>query len=248
MSRAGAAAPHPALPGDPGLPAPPRTTPPRRRPSARVATVALIGLLALGGATKVMPRSWQSEIELAPARLRFNLSASLPRGLYRLDPAPGRPALSPGDFVLTCPPTAFARLARARRYLPAGRCPGGTQPLGKLVLALRGDRLDVEPAGITLDGVPLAATAAAPADAAGRPLPRVPPGPRLVAPGTLWLISPHPRSLDSRYFGPVAAAQILGRLLPLLTLGGCDPAPLAAAIRRAHRPRPTSLRSRPRLP
>jgi hypothetical protein len=53
--------------------------------------------------------------------------------------------LRPGDMVLACPPVWFAILALARHYLPPGPCPGGTQPLGKIVLAVGGDWLDVEP-------------------------------------------------------------------------------------------------------
>jgi type IV secretory pathway protease TraF len=84
---------------------------------------------------------------LAPVRL--NGSPSLPEGLYRLLPAG---AVRPGEMVLACPPTPFARLAVQRGYLPTRDCPAGSQPLGKLVLAVAGDRLDVRP------------------DAAGRPL------------------------------------------------------------------------------
>jgi conjugative transfer signal peptidase TraF len=163
-------------------------------------------------------------------RLRFNLSPSLPRGLYRLDVGSGARA---GDLVLACPPPAFARLALARRYLRRGACPGGSRPLGKLVLAVAGDRLEVGGGTIALDGRPLPATASLAADAAGRPLPRVPPGARRVGSGQVWLVSPHPLSLDSRYFGPIAAAQVLGRLVPLLTAGGADPGALTGEIRRA---------------
>jgi conjugative transfer signal peptidase TraF len=189
------------------------------RPTLRL-TLASLACLAAGAIALAAPT----------ARLRLNLSPSLPRGLYRLLPAD---ALVPGQLVLACPPADFARLALARGYLPPGPCPGGSQPLGKLLLAVAGDRLQVTPAGIALDGIVLPSTASAATDRAGRPLPHWA-GPHRVAPGTLWLISPHPRSLDSRYFGPVACARILGRLQPLATATGADPLPLAAAIRNAH--------------
>ena len=189
------------------------------RPAHRL-TLASLGCLAAGAIALAAPA----------VRLRLNLSPSLPRGLYRLLPAG---ALAPGQLVLACPPADFARLARARGYLPPGPCPGGSQPLGKLLLAVAGDRLHVAPGGITLDGIVLPSTASAATDRAGRPLPHWA-GSHRVAPGTLWLISPHPRSLDSRYFGPVASARILGRLQPLATATGADPLPLAVAIRNAH--------------
>jgi conjugative transfer signal peptidase TraF len=196
-----------------------------RPAAARLAVLALRAPLALAAALALA-----AVLGAPPARLRWNASPSLPRGLYRLLPA-GAP--HPGQIVLACPPAAFARLARARGYLPPGPCPGGSQPLGKLLLAVDGDRLDVAPSGITLNGVSLPATASAAADAAGRTLPHQL-GPHRVPPGAVWLISPHPRSLDSRYFGPLATAAILGHLAPLATATGADPRPLAAAIARAH--------------
>lgn len=217
-------------------------------------SIAVVAILCILGVAATLATTGPAALPGAPgARLRFNLSPSLPLGVYLLEPARpapggrsggrplpgdqsgGRPVA--GDLVLTCPPPWFARLARARGYLPAGECPGGSQPLGKMVLAAGGDRLDVEPAGLTVDGVRLPATASLAADHLGRPLPHVPPGLRRVAAGDLWLVAPHPRSLDSRYFGPVAAAQVLGRLRPLLTTGSplrAALAALAAAIRRAH--------------
>jgi conjugative transfer signal peptidase TraF len=169
-------------------------------------------------------------VGLALPRLRVNLSPSLPRGLFWLAAAGGA---RPGDLVLACPPQGFARLALARHYLAPGPCRGGSRPLGKLLLAAPGDRLELRGAAVVLDGWPLPATATRAADAAGRPLPRMRPGARRVRPGEAWLLSPHPLSLDSRYFGPVSAADLLGRLVPLLTAAGADPAPLARAIRRA---------------
>jgi type IV secretory pathway protease TraF len=39
----------------------------------------------------------------------------------------------------------------------------------------------------------------------------------VVSPGTIWVASTyHPRSFDSRYFGPIAVADIRARLAPLL--------------------------------
>jgi conjugative transfer signal peptidase TraF len=165
-------------------------------------------------------------------RLRINLSPSLPLGVYRLDDAV---AARPGDLVLACPPLAFARLALARRYLAPGSCPGGTRPLGKLLLAVPGDRVELAAGGVALDGRPLPATAMRALDAAGRALPRQPAGGRRVAVGEVWVVSPHPLSVDSRCFGPLPASQVLGRLVPLVTMGGADPGLLAASIRRARR-------------
>jgi conjugative transfer signal peptidase TraF len=164
--------------------------------------------------------------------LRINLSPSLPLGLYRLTAAT---RAAPGDLVLACPPPRFAALALARHYLLPGSCPGGTMAVGKLLLAVAGDRVQVAANGMAVNGHALPGTAAAATDAAGRPLPPWPAASRPVGRAEIWLVAPHPRSLDSRYFGPVARSLLRGRLLPLATLGGGGPAAaLAAAIRRAH--------------
>jgi conjugative transfer signal peptidase TraF len=167
---------------------------------------------------------------LGLGRLWFNSSASLPRGLYVLGDGGGA---RPGDLVLACPPAAFARLALARGYLRRGGCPGGSRPLGKVLLAVAGDRVEVDAGAVAVDGRRLPGTASAAADLAGRVLPRVAAGARRVAVGEVWLVSPHPRSIDSRYFGPVGSSQVLGRLVPVLTAGGADPGGLAEEIRRA---------------
>jgi conjugative transfer signal peptidase TraF len=151
---------------------------------------------------------------------RLNTSASLPRGLYAEVPSAwmGRPAR--GDLVVACPPPAAAELARRRAYLADGPCAaraaGGAAPLGKVVLAVAGDEVMVAAAGLAVNGRAVPASRLVPRDAAGRPLPHPAFGGCRVRPGELWLFAPyHPRSYDSRYFGPVATAAIRGRLLPL---------------------------------
>jgi conjugative transfer signal peptidase TraF len=201
-------------------------TPRRGRWARGAGGVARLAALALGAAAAVLAAA-----ALRGGGLRVNPSASLPRGLYRLAPAGGPPRR--GDLVLACPPAGLAALARRRGYLPAGRCPGRVQPLGKLVLAAAGDVLEVSAGGLRLNGLALPATAPLAADARSRPLPRWASGRYRVRPREVWLVASHPRSLDSRYFGPVDAAQVLGRLTPLATAGGADPAPLAALLRGA---------------
>jgi len=154
--------------------------------------------------------------------VRINISASLPRGLYLAIPrgwlgrAPAR-----GDLVLVCAPAAGGELARRRGYLGNGPCgagaAGGAAALGKVVLAVAGDEVTVGAAGLAVNGRPVAASRTLPCDARGRPLAHVPFGTWRIAPGELWLFAPyHPRSYDSRYFGPVAAAAVRGWLMPVI--------------------------------
>jgi len=167
---------------------------------------AVTALAALGAAGAALAGA---------AGLRVNFSGSLPRGLYRLER--GAPAPRAFDLVLVCPPPAAAALARRRRYLGAGPCPAGSRPLGKLVLAGPGDLVELSAAGVAVAGASRVAPASRPlaADAAGRPLAHASYGRRRLGRGELWAYAPHPRSFDSRYFGPVAAAGLRGRLTPL---------------------------------
>ncbi len=164
--------------------------------------------------------------------LRVNTTASLPRGVYLLDvwPASG---LRPGDLVMACPPPAAAALALSRHYLSRGGCPGGTKPLGKLVLAAAGDQLRLTPEAVTLEGCRLPSSASRPMDTLGRPLPHPPAGDYRVVAGEVWVFSPHPRSFDSRTFGPVAAAAVVGRLRPLVVLPSDVDLPRWTALLRA---------------
>jgi conjugative transfer signal peptidase TraF len=143
--------------------------------------------------------------------LRFNSSGSLPRGLYRVSSATPRRF----DLVAVCPPPAAAALARARGYLAAGSCPGGVRPLGKLLVAGPGDVIELSALGLRLDGRLAPASQPLAVDAAGRPLAHAALGRRRLAPGEIWLYAPHPRSFDSRYFGPAASGALRGTLRPL---------------------------------
>jgi conjugative transfer signal peptidase TraF len=147
--------------------------------------------------------------------LRLNMSRSAPRGLYRtLATSPAR-----GAFIAACLPPEVARFGRTRGYVGPGDCPGDVQAVIKQVIAGPGDTVDVNPAGVVVNGrlVPSSATAAA--DSAGRPLPHVTWGRHVVPREHVWLHGPgDARSWDSRYFGPLGVAQIRATVTPVLTL------------------------------
>lgn len=145
--------------------------------------------------------------------LRFNLSPSLPIGLYRrVDQPIRRRAL-----VITCPPEPAAWLALARGYLDPGACPGGTEPLGKIVLALGGDVVDIQDDGLTVNGWHVPRSRLAAVDSHGRPLPRLDRRRLKLGLDEVFLFSPFdPRSFDSRYFGPVPRTAVVGTIAPIL--------------------------------
>lgn len=137
-------------------------------------------------------------------RLVWNASSSMPRGLYALRPVA---ELRPGILIAVRPPASLAAYLAGRGYLPAG------VPLLKPVAALPGQRVCRRDRRISIDG--RAAGMARDHDSHQRPLP-VWQGCRLLRLGEIFLMNPaRPDSLDSRYFGPLLATQIIGEALPL---------------------------------
>ncbi len=163
-------------------------------------------LLATAILASLFAASFIAVASLAPPpRLIWNASASAPVGLYRVDRgAPPRI----GDLVAISPPAAIEGWLARRNYLPAG------VPLLKRVAALPGARVCRTGTFVTIDGVGVARALAR--DRAGRSLPLWL-GCRIVGPHEIFLINAAPASLDSRYFGPLPAAGMIGTAHPLCT-------------------------------
>ena len=139
-------------------------------------------------------------------RVIWNASASAPLGLYRIAPVRDPPL---GTLVAVAPPEQLGRWMAERGYL------GADVPLLKHVAAKVGQRLCRIGGVVSVDSRPVVVTLVR--DRRGRPLP-VWQGCRTLASGELLLLNPaHPDSLDGRYFGPLPAATVLGRALPILT-------------------------------
>ena len=173
---------------------------PRSRLRARIALAALAacGLAALAWAAFVQPS----------ARIVYNPSDSVPVGWYRIEPAHALPdALHVGSIVLTTLPADAAALAAQRGYLPSH------VPLLKRVGAVAPQHVCIVNGIVRIDGVPVAAVLRT--DRWGRPLSSWPQC-RPLAEGELFLLSnTNPASFDSRYFGPVSAAAVLGVARPI---------------------------------
>jgi len=164
----------------------------RRRPRA-VLALALLGLGLVGLATLGRPAPW----------LVWNASASAPIGLYRVLPGEA----IPGDLVLVRTPISVQQLAAERGYLPQN------VPLVKRVAAAGGDIVCAAGDAISVNGHVVAERLAR--DRLGRPLPRWS-GCLLLDGGEAFLLMEGlADSFDSRYFGPVPTAAIIGRLVPL---------------------------------
>lgn len=141
---------------------------------------------------------------------RINHTPSLPMGLWRIG-AIQKP-IARGDIVAFCPPDREPfREARRRGYLSGGECLGDYEPLLKPVVAIAGDRVEIAPHGIAVNGELLANSHAHSHDRQGRVLSPIATGAQIVAPGEVWVVSNHsPLSFDSRYFGPLSAQQLIG--------------------------------------
>jgi conjugative transfer signal peptidase TraF len=148
-------------------------------------------------------------------RLRIILTDSAaPAGIYRLNAVPVRR----GALAAACLPAAIARTGLARGYLSEGDCPAGAEPVAKVIDALAGDDLDIEPSFVAVNGVRFPHSQTATRDSAGRPLARVLSGARRVGAGEVWLFGfNNRRSWDARYFGAVPAANLRGVLRPVVT-------------------------------
>jgi conjugative transfer signal peptidase TraF len=150
-------------------------------------------------------------------RLIWNASASVPVGLYRMQPVR---TPNVGDLVAVAPPKWLAGYLAERHYLPLGT------PLLKHVAAIAGQRVCRTGVRITVDGRHLGN--AQPRDRSGRALP-VWQGCRRVPRGAVFLMNHKvPDSFDGRYFGLLPAATIIGDLTPLWIPAGDGDAPTAA--------------------
>lgn len=147
------------------------------------------------------------------AGLRVNLTPSYPLGIWRIETL--NREVRVGDRVFICPPlTERFRQARERRYVRRGLCPGWLSPLIKTVVALPGQSVEIG-TSVAIDGLALPQSAIQPRDGSGRELTPDPGG--VVPPDTVFLHSTFRGSYDSRYFGPIPAAGVLGLAKPVFT-------------------------------
>jgi conjugative transfer signal peptidase TraF len=149
--------------------------------------------------------------------LRFNFTPSMPLGIYRITPVPPKGQLPRGAFVAACAPHIAAELGRRRGYLAAGPCPADTELLLKIIVAVGGDDVVISANGVSINGCALPHSRQLAVDVEGRRLSRWPQGRYRLRSDQLWLYAANDRSWDSRYWGPVAAADATARVAPLVT-------------------------------
>lgn len=155
-------------------------------------------------------------------RLIWNASASVPVGLYRMEAATSPEV---GDLVAATPPDDLGAFMAGRHYLPRG------VPLLKHVAAIGGQRVCRRGDAIVIDGHRTGTARGR--DRLGRPLPRWS-GCRKLAHDQIFLMNAAvPDSFDGRYFGPLPARNVIGRLSPVWTTTASPP---AGALPQTHFP------------
>lgn len=149
-------------------------------------------------------------------RLVWNGSASVVRGLYRIEPCPcGR-----GDLVVARLPEWANLVASQRGYLPPGA------PVVKRIAGAFGDRICRVEERVFLNGEHVASAKTSDWRAEQMPFWQ---GCRSLARDEIFLLADHPASFDGRYIGATERAAIIGKAVPLWTFG--ERAQSASAVR-----------------
>jgi conjugative transfer signal peptidase TraF len=147
--------------------------------------------------------------------------SSCPIGIYHVVHQP----LARGELVEACLPEAIASYGMARGYLASGECPNGAESVIKVIGGLAGDRVDLSPEEIPVNGTALPQSATRSRDSRERVVRTLPRGSYETTANEVWLFGLHDaRSWDSRYFGPVAVNAVLGAVEPVFTVGRSAPA------------------------
>ena len=159
----------------------------------------ILAVMVLGVGALALP-----QLDNRPPWLVWNASASVPIGLYAVDTIIDAHT---GDLVVVRPPESLARFLADRGYLPRG------VPLLKHVAAVAGQTVCRIGRSVAVDAIEMGE--AGERDCRNRALP-VWEGCRVIAKGDVFLMNPlSADSLDGRYFGPLHAASIVGRAIPL---------------------------------
>jgi len=136
----------------------------------------------------------------------WNVSNSVPLGLYRLRPTG---ELHVTELVAVLPPEPLATFLDLNGYLPIG------VPMLKRVLALPGQTVCRKGATVLVDGIEVGE--ARERDARGRPLP-VWQGCNVLGEGEIFLMNLQSEdSFDGRYFGPLPLSAVIAHAIPVWT-------------------------------
>jgi conjugative transfer signal peptidase TraF len=142
-----------------------------------------------------------------PGALVWNFTPSIPVGLYRIE----SPTWARGDRVAVRPSARLADTLRRARVLEPGRL------LLKRIAAGAGDFVCRHGPDVSVNGAVVAR--AMDVDSRGQKLPTWS-GCEQLGAHRVFLLGEVSKSFDGRYFGPTAAADIIGRVSPVILLSG----------------------------
>lgn len=146
--------------------------------------------------------------------LRVACSASVPLGIYRIDPSP----VARGDYVMFCPPQAEVFVEALRHFwIAQGDCAVGSRHLIKVLVAVEGDHVLFREHGVFVNGRRVPNSPSRARDARGVTLPRPPVREAVLGRDEQVFMSlKSPDSFDARYFGLIKG-NVVCRLEPVLT-------------------------------
>lgn len=148
-----------------------------------------------------------------PPALIWNLSASAPPGLYAVTSADD---MAVGAWVAIAPPHVLAGWLDERGYAASGVL------LIKQIAALPPSEICRAERSIFINGALVAH--ALERDRRGRVMP-VWEGCRRLRRNEIFLLNAAPASVDGRYFGATARADVVGTVRPIVSAGGRDGTP-----------------------
>ncbi|WP_234052729.1 MULTISPECIES: S26 family signal peptidase [unclassified Xanthobacter] len=162
----------------------------------RILTMTVLAVIGIAAASAVE----------TPTKLIWNATASAPIGFYTVEPAD---RIEVPELVAVMPPEPLATFMIERGYIARD------VPLLKRVVGLPGQQVCRTGRTITVNGTEIGE--ALERDSLGRDLP-VWQGCRVIGHDQLFLMNWEVRdSLDGRNFGPIPAASVIGRAVPLWT-------------------------------
>jgi len=142
---------------------------------------------------------------------RLNMTASLPKGIYKITEREAA-KYARGDLIMFClPENEETKKAKERGYILPGFACGGSLPLMKRVAGISGDRIEVKGGNLHVNGRPLKNGNVFKKDGERRDMKSC--GDLTLSENEVFAVSLYnPKSFDSRYFGPVNKNSIIGKV------------------------------------
>ncbi len=145
---------------------------------------------------------------------RINLTASLPLGIWQIDKSFTQ--IEKGDYVWFKPTKEIADFGIERGYFEKNpKCENNSIPLLKIAYGLPGDTYSFHDDFVRINNQPIPNIKRRKKDTKNQLMPIIPNG--IVREKHLFVLTLHPHSYDSRYYGTIPLENIEGTAKPILT-------------------------------